>query len=540
MIRKLIPAAVLLGGLAAASSALATTPCDKLAAMTAPDFKITASKAVAAGPFTPPGAKAALDLPAFCRVQAIATPTPDSDIRFEVWIPQGGAWNGKFQGVGTGGYQGSISYPAMGEALRRGYAVTSTDMGHQGDDLVFGQGHPEKVVDWAYRAIHVTAQAGKLVVRNATGRFPDRSYFVGCATGGHQAMSEVQRFPADYDGVIAGNPANNRLNETAGYLWAWRATHDAAGKALLSRADLQLVTNSATAACDSIDGVKDGVIDDPRLCRFDVASITCKGAKTASCLTSEQVTAVKKVHGGLKNPRTGEEIFPGWPLGSEGYGETANQGWAAFLVEPKAPMRSEVYKYFLFHDPNWDHRTFDFDRDVAYANAKIGFVSAIDDDLAPFRARGGKLIMYTGWGRSGAAGRRRHRDLRRHPEDQWRAGRDQWLLPPLHGPRHGPLQRGAGAHAVRHGSSAGTVGGEGDRAGARDRLAHPAGRRAAHAPALRLSEGGPLDGAWRHGRRGQFRLCCPAERSVSGVREGEASIASGKTLADVRPHTASN
>jgi feruloyl esterase len=397
MIRKLIPAAVLLGGLAAASSALATTPCDKLAAMTAPDFKITASKAVAAGPFTPPGAKAALDLPAFCRVQAIATPTPDSEIRFEVWIPQGGAWNSKFQGVGTGGYQGSISYPAMGEALRRGYAVTSTDMGHQGDDLVFGQGHPEKVVDWAYRAIHVTAQAGKLVVRNATGRFPERSYFVGCATGGHQAMSEVQRFPADYDGVIAGNPANNRLNETAGYLWAWRATHDAAGKALLSRADLQLVTNSATAACDSIDGVKDGVIDDPRLCRFDVASITCKGAKTASCLTSEQVTAVKKVHGGLKNPRTGEEIFPGWPLGSEGYGETANQGWAAFLVEPKAPMRSEVYKYFLFHDPNWDHRTFDFDRDVAYANAKIGFVSAIDDDLAPFRARGGKLIMYTGW-----------------------------------------------------------------------------------------------------------------------------------------------
>jgi feruloyl esterase len=377
-------------------AAHAATPCDKLVKLTIPQVEITSAEAVPAGGFTPPGDRQkAGALPAFCRVVAIARPSADSDINFEVWIPTT-SWNGKFQGVGTGGYAGSISYAAMATALRRGYAVTSTDMGHKGDDLAFGKGHPEKVIDWAYRAIHVTAETGKLIVRNATGRFPEWSYFIGCATGGHQAMSEVQRYPDDYDGVIAGDPANNRLHETAAYVWAWKATHRPDGAPIVAATDLKLVTNAAITACDGVDGVKDGVIDDPRQCRFDVGSLLCAQGKTTSCLTTDQIAAFRAVYAGPRRP-DGRQIFPGWPVGSEGYGDRASDGWGAFIVDPKVPMRSDVYNHFVFHDPDWDYRTFDFDRDLDFADATRGYIGATDRDLTPFRKRGGKLLMYTGW-----------------------------------------------------------------------------------------------------------------------------------------------
>src|SRR3954466_15220592 len=159
-----------------AATAPAATACAGLAALTIPNVTIRSATSVAPGPFTPPGATAALTLPAFCRVEATARPTSDSDIKFEVWIPPTETWNGKFQGVGNGGYQGSISYAAMAIALRKGYATASTDTGHTGDDMKFGQGHPEKVIDFGYRAVHVMTEAAKLIVRDASGRFADKSY----------------------------------------------------------------------------------------------------------------------------------------------------------------------------------------------------------------------------------------------------------------------------------------------------------------------------------------------------------------------------
>jgi feruloyl esterase len=170
------------------------TPCADLAALTIPDVTINAASAVPEGAFTPPGSKTALNLPAFCRVEATARPTSDSEIKIEVWIPAE-TWNEKFQGVGNGGYMGSISYPAMALALRRGYATASTDTGHTGDDVIFGKGHPEKVIDFGWRAIHVMTNTAKLVIRNATGRFAEKSYFVGCSSGGHQALSEHSASP---------------------------------------------------------------------------------------------------------------------------------------------------------------------------------------------------------------------------------------------------------------------------------------------------------------------------------------------------------
>ncbi len=380
----------------AAPAAGAGTSCANLAALTIPTITIKSSTSVPAGPFTPPGATNAITVPAFCRVEATARPTSDSEIKFEVWIPPSDAWNSKLEGVGNAGYSGAIPYPAMAAGLRRSYAVVGTDTGHTGDDVKFGQGHPEKVIDWAYRSVHVMTEAAKLIVRDAQGRFADRAYFVGCSTGGHQALSEAQRYPDDYEGIVAGDPANNRIRETFAFLHSWMATHTADGKPILSAQKLALLTRSAVDACDILDGVKDGIIDDPRRCHFDPAKIACKSGDDATCLTPAQVEAARKVYDGVRNPRTGEQIHAGWTRGSEAFGESPIQGWRQYLVNPQEPMRIGFFRYLLFNDPNWDYRTVDLDRDLAYAEQKLPFMAAVDKDLTPFRKRGGRLLMYTG------------------------------------------------------------------------------------------------------------------------------------------------
>jgi feruloyl esterase len=379
-------------------AAAAGTACANLAALTIPSVTIKSATAVTAGPFAPPGSQTPMTLPAFCRIEATARPTSDSDIKFEVWIPPVEAWNGKFEGVGNGGYQGSISYAAMATALRRGYATASTDTGHTGDDMKFGQGHPEKLIDYGHRAVHVMTESAKLIIRDAMGRFAERSYFVGCSAGGQQALSEAQRYPEDYDGIVAGDPANNRIRQTFGFLSSWIATHAADGKPLIPQPKLALLTKSVVDACDAIDGLKDGIIDDPRRCHFDPAKLLCKSASDEpTCLTAPQADAAKKMYEGTKNPRTGELIFTGWPRGSEGFGEAPGQSWRQYVVDPPEPMRVGFFKYWLFHDPNWDYRSIDWEHDLAYAEQKLPFMAAVDKDLSPFKKHGGKLLMYTGW-----------------------------------------------------------------------------------------------------------------------------------------------
>jgi feruloyl esterase len=388
---------------AASASPANGTACASLAALTIPNISIREATAVPAGPFTPPGSRQDLMLPAFCRVEAVARPTSDSEIKFEVWIPE--AWNGKFEGVGNGGYSGAIGYAAMAAGLRRGYATASTDTGHTGDDMKFGQGHPEKLIDWAYRSIHVMTEAAKLIVRDHTGRFAEHAYFSGCSSGGHQALSEAQRYPEDYDGIIAGDPANNRIRQTFGFLNSWMATHAKDGSAIIPAAKLSLLNKAAVEACDSLDGLKDGIIDDPRKCHFDPAKLQCastgstapQSREDASCLTAAQVDAARKMYEGTKSPRTGELIFTGWPRGSEAFGDNPIESWRQYVMDPQEPMRVGFFRYFLFHDPNWDYRTIDVDRDLAYAEQKLPFMAAVEHDLTPFKKRGGKLLMYTGW-----------------------------------------------------------------------------------------------------------------------------------------------
>lgn len=224
------------------------TSCEDVSKIKISGVSITSASDVAAGHFSPPLDKA-LDTPAFCRVVAMAKPTSDSVINFEVWIPTGERWNQDFLGVGNGGYNGAIQYAELADGLNRGFAAASTDTGHTGADLEFAAGHPEKIVDWGYRAVHVMTESAKLIIREYSGRRPEHSFFMGCSTGGHQTLSEVQRFPADYDGVVAGDPGNNRVHLNVGFLWDFAATHDANGKAILPSSKLALLNKAALVAC---------------------------------------------------------------------------------------------------------------------------------------------------------------------------------------------------------------------------------------------------------------------------------------------------
>ena len=376
---------------------LAGGTCESLTALAMDSTVITSAVAVPAGPFSPSGAArgSTRPFPAFCRVMALARPVPDSEIHIEVWLPPVEAWNGKIVGTGNGGYSGAIGYGDMETALRKGYAAAGSDTGHSGGDLKFGVGHPEKIVDWAYRAVHVMTETARLVVRSHYGRFAAQSYFAGCSTGGQQALTEAQRFPGDYDGIVAGAPGNNRVRLNIGFLWSWLATHKD-GAETLPRAKLPLIDNAVVSACDALDGVKDGLVSNPRACRFDPAALQCRDSDAPDCLTPAQVEAVRAVYDGARNPRTGEPLYAGWERGSESGGGRGG-GWSGYFVGQPEPARLDFWRYWIFNDPNWDFHTFDFDRDAAYADTKLPFLAANDPNLSRFKERNGKLLMYQGW-----------------------------------------------------------------------------------------------------------------------------------------------
>ena len=331
-------------------------------------------------------------LPAFCRVSATLRPSQDSDIKIEVWLPAAG-WNGKFQGVGNGGWTGSISYDALMAALQRGYASASTDTGHAGGvvDGSFALGHPEKVIDFGYRAVHEMTVQAKAMVAAYYDRRTRYSYWIGCSSGGKQGLKEVQRYPNDYDGVIAGAPANNWIHLMTSVVWLGAATHKSP-ESFIPPSKYRMMHDAVIQACDATDGLKDGLIDDPRQCHFDPKALACPGADAPTCLTAPQVEAAEKIYGPATNPRTGEAIFPGLERGSE-------RGWA-FMTGGKEPSEIGMAEFrdIVYHDPNWDWRTFDFDQGVALAEkVDRNIITANDPNLKRFFSRGGKLLMYHGW-----------------------------------------------------------------------------------------------------------------------------------------------
>jgi feruloyl esterase len=324
-------------------------------------------------------------------------PSSDSDIQFEVWMPAAG-WNGKFQGIGNGGFAGSIGYGQLATALRRGYATASTDTGHRGGatDASWALGHPERVVDFGHRAIHETAVAAKAAIAAFYGGGPKRSYFNSCSNGGRQALMEAQRYPGDYDGIIAGAPANYWTHLIANSIWVANAMSEPG--AHIPPAKLPAIEAAALASCDAKDGVQDGIIDSPDKCGFQAASLLCKGAESDQCLTQAQVTGLEKILGGIRGAKG--RIYPGYVVG----GMTGQGGWNDWITGG-VPGRSLAFAFgngffanVVHEDKAWDYRTFDPDRDTKKGDDKLAAIlNATDPDLSKFRARGGKLILYHGW-----------------------------------------------------------------------------------------------------------------------------------------------
>jgi feruloyl esterase len=374
--------------------ALAAT-CEELSSLKLADTTISIAQGVAAGQFAPPSGTAApfKNLPAFCRVAGTMKPSSDSNIQFEVWLPASG-WNGKLAGIGNGGFAGQVPYSSLVLPLTRGYVVATTDTGHTGGDASWALGHPEKVTDFGYRAIHETAVQAKTIVKAFYGDAPRRSYFSSCSNGGRQALMEAQRYPADYDGIIAGAPANFWTHHVSGFVFNLQALSDPASHIPPSK--LKTIEAAALAACDARDGVADGVIDDPSKCGFDPAVLLCKGEDSDGCLTQPQVAALKKIYEG---PRTakGEQVFPGYEPGAE----TGGGGWNLWITATKSAQYMFGTQFFgnmVFENASWDYKTFNLDRDVKVADDKTArILNSTDPDLKAFQKRGGKLILYHGW-----------------------------------------------------------------------------------------------------------------------------------------------
>jgi Tannase and feruloyl esterase len=381
------------------ASARAASPCENLTSLKLPNTTIDLAQTVEAGQLnlaSNGGSENAgnnrarfNDLPAFCRVALTLKPTADSDIKMEVWLPVSG-WNGKFQGIGNGGWAGSITYSDMAKGLKRGYVTASTDTGHVGGSGSFALGHPEKLIDFGYRAIHEMTVKAKALTEAFYGSAPRYSYWLGCSSGGRQGLKEAQLYPSDYDGIIAGAPANPRSG-----LALWQtyvglvALKDPASAIPVSK--LPAIHAAVLEACDAMDGLKDGLLEDPTACHFDPKTLLCKAGDGPSCLTAPQAESVAKLLSPLKNPRTGAVLTPGLEPGSE-------LDWSANITG-KDPRSSAIdqFKYVVFQDPDWDWRTLNLDSDASKGEEmEKGIINATDPNIKTFLAHG-KLLEYHGW-----------------------------------------------------------------------------------------------------------------------------------------------
>ena len=364
--------------------------CADLKSLRVPKTVVAVAEAVPAGQYRPPAPPAfgpPVDfsrLPAFCRVAGTILATAGSDIRFELWLPE--EWNGKFIQTGNGGAAGAIVHASLVDPLTRGYAVANTDTGHQGGagDFAWAVGQPQKLIDYQYRAVHELTVVGKALTAQRYGRQAERSYWVGCSTGGRQGLKEAQRYPEDYDGIVAGAPASNWSALMALSIAIQRNI----GEGGLAIDKLGVLKEAAIAACDVDDGVADRVITNFATCGFDPATLQCEAAPTAQCLSPTEVAAARRIYAGVVDG-SGRTVMPGTGFGSEPL-------WAAY-ASPQFSIGTNYFRNVVAKDANWNPADFDVDRDLARAEAvDNGAAKAMDADLSEFVGRGGKLITYHG------------------------------------------------------------------------------------------------------------------------------------------------
>ena len=378
---------------------LAAATCDSLNALKIPHVTLTAT-AYAAGAYQPPapangkGKGAAADysnLPAFCLVRAVSSPAAGSTINIEYWMPD--TWNGGLVVTGNGGLGGNINYSGGStRPLQRnvldGYVGAMSDTGHNAGSAFLAQ--PEPLIDFAYRSVHETAEIGKALIRARYESPVRRSYFDGCSGGGRQALKEAQMYPGDFDGVLAGSPALSSIGRASQAIWIGQATHKTPENALPA-AKFAVVHDAVIAACDNLDGVKVGVLENPRTCTFDPKTILCAAAAAPNCLTAAQVETVRAIYSDVKNPRTGEVYFAGHEPGSE-------NGWNTMAGANPFGVGVDVFRYTAFGgDANWDYKTMNFDADMAKAFKSAGSIDAMETNLKAYYDRGGKIIQFHGW-----------------------------------------------------------------------------------------------------------------------------------------------
>ena len=391
-------------------AAASTAPCEGLRSVPLAQATIAKAEVVQAGVFVAPpqpippapaGARqggpavgrqggapapAPEPIPRHCRVTMVLKPSSDSNINVELWMPTDN-WNGKLLVVGNGGFAGSIQgYGDMQIALRLGYATAATDTGHSavdGPNGMFALGHPEKIVDFAYRAVHDLTVKSKQLIKEFYVRPAQYAYFKGCSTGGRQAVMAAQKYPEDYDGIIGGALANRHIHmHTAGFARTVNLARNP--DQAISQAKAQMVTAAVMQKCDAM---KEGFLNNPRQCSFDFSTLLCAGADGDTCLTKAQLKSVETFYGGLRNSK-GELIFSGQAFGNP---------MGTLRSAPPAQITDTV-RIWAFQKPDYDWNSFDLDRDMPIIDQKIGFVDAVDPDLKAFKAHGGKLVLYAGWG----------------------------------------------------------------------------------------------------------------------------------------------
>ena len=371
-----------MAGMALSGLPALARPCASLASVALAHGTITLAEEVTSGNFVPTTGKPLSALPPFCRVAATLTPSSDSAIRVEVWMPQS-AWNERLEGTGNGGFAGNISYGSLADGLKKGYAVANTDMGMAtppGETASIFIDRPERWKDWGYRATHEMTVAARQIVRAFYDRDARRAYFVGCSTGGEQALMESQRYPGDYDGIVAGAAAQNRTGVHVSILWNF-AVNQRSPASYLPESARALISATVARECGA-------VVTDPASCHFDPASLECKQDGQQGCLTAAQVETVNQIYAGPHNPRTGEQLYPGLPRGSE-------IGWDG-LAPTNVPPFAPIFQWVFGKD--WDWRQFDFDHDYTeYFDKLASMVNATSPDIDTFRKHGHKLLIYHGW-----------------------------------------------------------------------------------------------------------------------------------------------
>ena len=400
--------ALLAGAFCRSPVTSAQQSCESLASLKIPNVAITMATAISTPPdFEVPSTPGRFGTPAglkvsvpFCRIAGFATPTSDSHIGFEVWLPVAANWNGTYVGIGNPGFIGSISFGGLVREIARGSATASTDTGHNDVGATseapdaWAIGHPEKIADWGHRAVHETTVAAKALLQAYYGKPAKLSFWSSCHEGGNQALTEAQKYPLDFDGIAAGDPAYyiTHLQAVSEYV-TWVSLKDGVkAPGYIPASKYPVIHRAALDACDTIDGVRDGVIENPLQCHFDPETIRCPGATdNASCLTGPQVETAKRIYAG-PNFSDGQPVYPGFDPGSE-------MGWGLMAAGPQPlSISTGFFKAIVFGNPNWDFRTFDVDRDTRKADAEYGaMLNSNDPNLKPFKDHGGKLLLYESW-----------------------------------------------------------------------------------------------------------------------------------------------